>query len=181
MKLRKKFIIIGIMCIVVIAGTLGGFALVGAANDSANTTQTSTALTTLMDKVASIYQQNTGTAIDPAQLQKAFEAAGTAIRADKLDQYLQKLVTDGKITQTQADAWKAWWNSRPTTALSDEMKTWMQAQPDIPGLSGIMGGRGGCFGSGNGQTKVGPMMRDFGNSNTAAGSMMRGFARGSTY
>ena len=133
MKLRKKWLIIGILCVVVLAATIGGFTI-ASADDS--TTKTGTAVNTLMDKVAEIYLKNTGTAIDSAQLQKAFNEAGTAIAADRMDQMLQKLVDSAKITQVHADQWKAWWNSRPTQITSDAFKTWMQSRPEIPGLTG---------------------------------------------
>jgi|WetSurMetagenome_2_1015567.scaffolds.fasta_scaffold223704_2 hypothetical protein len=137
MRLGKKTIIIGVLCIVVLAATIGGFAMASADNSTtANTTKTATAVTTLMDKVAEMYQKDTGTAIDAQALQKAFEEAGAAIRANSIDQMLQKLVTDGKITQAQADQWKAWWDSRPSQTLTDEYKTWMENRPDISGLSG---------------------------------------------
>jgi hypothetical protein len=163
----KKFVIIGVMCVVILAATIGGFAVANAADDGAKKSET--ALTTMMDKVAEIYEKNTGTAIDAAQLQQAFEEAGAAVMSDRMEQYLQKLVDDGKITQEQADAWKAWWNSRPTTALTDEFKTWMESRPDMPESIGPNGfgkmmpfGRGGCFGADDNQTRVGPMMRGFG-------------------
>jgi hypothetical protein len=166
MKISKKFMIIGLMCVVVIGGTLGGFAIAGAADDAANTTRVETGLTTLIDKAAEIYQQNTGTAIDAAELQKAFEAAGAALMSDRMEQYLQKLVDDGKITQEQADAWKAWWASRPAVALTDEFQTWMESRPDVPGMFGagrmMPFGRGGCLGSANSDSiRIGPMMRGF--------------------
>jgi hypothetical protein len=132
MHLKKKFLIIGVLCVVVLAGVLGGFAIASANDgDAANTT--------LMDKVAEIYQQNTGTAIDAQALQKAFTEAGAALKTDAMNQFLQKLVDEGKITQEQADAWKAWVDARPANALTDEFKTWMESRPDISGL----------FGSGN--------------------------------
>jgi hypothetical protein len=134
MKIRKKVLVIGLVCAVVLGATIGGFAMANAADNSTNTT--ATAVTTLMDKVAEIYQKNTGTTIDAQQLQTAFEQAGAAIKADRLDQMLQKLVDSGKITQAQADQWKAWWTSRPTQALSDAYKTWLQSRPSIPGLPG---------------------------------------------
>jgi hypothetical protein len=133
MKLRKKGLIIGILCVVVLAAIIGGFAI---ANADDSSTKTETSVNTLMDKVAEIYQKNTGTAIDAQQLEKAFKEAGTSIAADRMDQMLQKLVDSGKITQAQADQWKAWWNSRPTQITSDAFKTWMQSRPNIPGLSG---------------------------------------------
>jgi len=129
MHLKKKFLITGVLCVVVLAGVLGGFAIASADDgDSARDT--------LMDKVAEIYQKNTGTAIDAQELQKAFTEAGGAVRLNMRDQMLQKLVDEGKITQEQADAWKSWLESRPDKALTDEFKTWMESRPEIP--SGIM-------------------------------------------
>ena len=136
MRLTKKWIIIGVVCLVVVVGViLGGVAIANAANNdnasSANATQAS-----LWDKVAQMYQQDTGTAIDPSALQKAYQEAGKALREDKIDQMLQNLVTQGKITQDQANTWKTWWDSRPTSALSDQFKTWLNSAPNIPGLPG---------------------------------------------
>jgi hypothetical protein len=158
MKLRKKWLIIGFLCVVVLAATIGGFTI-ASADDS--TAKTGTAVNTLMDKVAEIYQKNTGTAIDSAQLQKAFEEAGAALRTDRMDQMLQNLVDSGKITQAQADQWKAWWNSRPAQITSDEFKTWMQSHPEIPGLTG-----------GNGAGKIMPFggMRGFGGMGASRGN-----------
>ena len=168
MHISKKFLVIGIICVTVLAATIGGFAMANAADNGNSATGNTTRAAQLMDKVASIYQQNTGTAIDSQELQKAFNQAQTALSADRLESMLQKLVTDGKITQEQADQWKAWWDSRPSSITSDEFKTWMKARPDIPGMmgganlgKGMPFGRGGCFGDSNG------------NANGAAG-MMKG-------
>jgi hypothetical protein len=129
MHLKKKFLIIGVLCVVVLAGVLGGFAIANA--DDINTKQT-----TFMDKVAEIYQKDTGNALDAQALQKAFTEAGAALKTDAMNQFLQKLVDNGKITQEQADAWKAWMDARPANALTDEFKTWMESRPDIPGMFG---------------------------------------------
>jgi hypothetical protein len=129
MHLKKKFLIIGVLSVVVLAGVLGGFAIASA--DDTNNKQT-----TFMDKVAEIYQKDTGNALDAQALQKAFTEAGAALKTDAMNQFLQKLVDNGKITQEQADAWKAWLAARPANALTDEFKTWMESRPDIPGMFG---------------------------------------------
>jgi uncharacterized membrane protein len=118
----KKFIFIGVIVIaIVLTGTLGGVAIAQANDDSAN--QAQTAENTLMEKVAEIYQANTGTTIDVQQLKKAFEQAGQEIRSEARDNFLQKLVDEGKITQEQ----------------SDQFKAWLEAKPDIPSLLGQAG------------------------------------------
>ena len=111
----KKFILIGVLAVVVLAATLGGIAI-AQANDSNSTQTPANNQATLLDKVAAIYQQNTGTAIDATELQKAFTQAEKSLAADAQDAYLQKLVTDGKITQAEADQYKAWLASRPDVA-----------------------------------------------------------------
>jgi hypothetical protein len=167
MHISKKILIMGIICVTVLAATIGGFAIASAADNGVTGTPSTTAATQLLDKVAQIYQQNTGIAIDSQELQKAFQQAQTELNSTRLDTMLQKLVTDGKITQEQADQWKTWWNSRPSSITSDEFKTWMESRPDIPGMfgGGTFGkampfGRGGCIGSDNGAANSGVgMMR----------------------
>ena len=132
----KKFIITAIITVVALAAILGGYAVANA--DDQNTNPAPNAFSSLLDKVASIYQQNTGKAIDPQELSKAFTQAQQSLRTDALDKYLNDLVTKGKITQDQADQYKAW----------------MKANPDFPigpGFKGMPGGFsrfGGKFGGG---------------------------------
>ncbi len=138
----KKHIIIAVLTILVLGVTLGGVAIAQADNEENNVIQTAN-VSSFLDKVAEIYQQNTGVTIDPEELQKAFTEARQAIRDEALDNYLQKLVDDGTITQEQADQFKAWLDSRPALPI-DEFKTWWESRPDIPGLWG--NGNGGPFG-----------------------------------
>jgi hypothetical protein len=130
---NKKIILIEILTVVVLAATLGGIA-VAQANDD-NSTKALANSTNLWEKIAEIYQQNTGTAIDAQELQKAFDQAKTEIATDARDGFLQKLVDAGKITQEQADQFKAWLDSRPNF-LTDEFKQWMESRPNIPNLFG---------------------------------------------
>lgn len=139
----KKFIIIAVLTVLVLGGTLGGVAIAQADDQNTTTTPTATAnVTTFLEKVAEIYKNNTGVTIDPAQLQQAMTEARQAMCEEALDNYLNKLVADGKITQEQADQFRTWWDSRPSL---DEFQSWLQERPDIPGLFG--GGQGiGPFG-----------------------------------
>jgi hypothetical protein len=151
----KKFIIIAVLVVLVVGGTLGGVA-VAQANDSQdnNTTQTAN-VTSFLDKVAEMYQKNTGVAINAADLQQAIQDATQAMKDEALDNYLQKLIDEGKIDQGQADAYKAWLANRPSFP-TDEFKQWWDARPDIPGL----------FGQNNNGTGIAPF-----------GGMKRGFGR----
>jgi hypothetical protein len=156
----KKFIIVAVLVVLVAGGTLGGVAI-AQANDDDNATTTTANVTSFLDKVAEMYQRNTGVEINADDLQQAIKDATQALKDEALDNYLQKLINEGKIDQGQADQFKAWLAERPTFP-TDEFKQWWDARPDIPGL----------FSQGNGP-KVGPfggMQRGLGRF----GGMMRG-------
>jgi ABC-type sugar transport system substrate-binding protein len=148
----KKFIIVVVMAILVLGITLGGVVIAHADDENANTTTTDS-ITSFIEKVAEIYQANTGVAIDPQQLQQAITEARQAIRDEALDNYLQKLVNDGTITQDQADEFKAWLDAKPSL---DVFKTWLESHPDIPALFGQNDENGiGPFGHPRGMFKFG--------------------------
>jgi hypothetical protein len=151
----KKFILIALLVVLVVGGSLGGIAIAQADDQSSSANQTGKA--DLLDKVAEIYEKNTGVAIDPGELQKAFTEAGQALKDEALDNYLQKLVDEDKITQEQADQYKAWLNDRPALP-TDAFKQWMESRPDIPGLFGNSSGQGiRPFGGMRGPGKFGGM------------------------
>jgi hypothetical protein len=135
MWLKKKFVLIALLTLVVLGGTLGGIAIAQANDQGTSQTDNTSPLTTLLDKVATIYQQNTGVAINAQELAKALTQAQTEMRATALDKYLNNLVAQGKITQDQANQFKTWLNSKPDVPIG-------------PGLKGFhgMGRMGGMFG-----------------------------------
>jgi hypothetical protein len=98
----------------------------------------------LLDRVCQIYEENTGTAIDPQQVKAAFDQAMKEERDKALESRLQKLVSEGKITQEQADHYLAWWQARPDVTLPG------------PGDFGFGGGmeRGRGFGDKGGPCSV---------------------------
>ena len=99
---KKKFIIVGaVLAALVIFGTIGGIAL---ADDNAATT-------TVADKFAAKVATILG--IDEAKVQDAFAQAREELRSEALDDWLAQLVADGKVTQAQADAYKAWQGAKP--------------------------------------------------------------------
>jgi hypothetical protein len=102
-----------------------------------------------------MYKNDTGVIIDPQALQKAITEARKALCDEALTNYLQKLVSEGKITQEQADQFETWWDAKPTLPI-DEFQQWWNARPEIPGLFGGegMGPFGGMHG-GFGQFKMG--------------------------
>jgi hypothetical protein len=132
----KKVVLLAALAIAAITGSVvAGVSLAQSGNG--NDTQANTRYEELLNKVATIYQQNTGVTIDPQQLKTAFTQAQNQMQTEALQTWLQNLVTQGKITQAQADQYLQWWQSRPNTPLLE-----------LPREGGMMmGGRGhGCWG-----------------------------------
>ncbi|MBN1366461.1 MAG: hypothetical protein JW967_00850 [Dehalococcoidales bacterium] len=124
MSLKKK-IILGVVIALVTLATVGGIVV---ANTDTGTTTTAPVTTnpqdTLLEKVAA----KLGITVD--SLKTAFQEARSEIRQERLDTWLAQLVTDGKITQEQADAYKKWLNSRPSDQeYQDALQTWRDANP----------------------------------------------------
>ena len=86
--------------------------------------------------------------IDQAQLEAAFTQAQKEIRSDVEAERLAKQVAAGKLTQEQADQYKAWLDSRP----------------DVPAQLGPQGGQAGRGGMMRGgmMNRGGLMERSFG-------------------
>jgi hypothetical protein len=142
----KKFIIIAVLTVLVLGGTLGGVAIAQADDQNNDTTPTATTnVSSFLEKVAEIYQNNTGVAIDPEALQQAITEARQAIRDEALDNYLDKLVADGTITQEQADEFRAWLDAKPSLPIN-EFKEWWDSRPDMSSLFGQNNGNGSAFG-----------------------------------
>ena len=159
MRKSRKIILIAVSTVIVLAGILGGFAVAQA--DDTDTSQAQT----LLDKVAAIYQQNTGVTIDAAELQKAFDQARGELNDAAIDRYLDKLVEAEKITEQQAADLKAWLDSRPQLA-TDEFRQWLESRPDVDvpfGMGPGMHGFGGMHGSGGFGGLQGGMMRGWRN------------------
>ena len=136
---NKKVILLVALATALLIGSIAGvtFAQTGSGDDS----QAKTQYEAVLDKVSQIYQQNTGVAIDVQQLKDAFAQAQTEMQDEALQSWIENLVSEGKITQEQADQYLQWWQSRPDTLL-----------PNTPlleprGGAGMMGGRGhDCWG-----------------------------------
>jgi hypothetical protein len=137
----KKFIVIAVLAAVVLAGSIGGVALAQTGTDDDR--QPLAQHEALLAKVCAIYEENTGVAINSEELQKAFDQARSEVQDEALNSFLQGLVDEGKITQEEADQYKAWLESKPDVAF-----------PLAPGFSGPGMHRGfggfGCFPGGEG-------------------------------
>jgi hypothetical protein len=132
----KKFIIITAIVVLALAGTIGGVAL---AQGNGDDNQPGAQPAALLERVCEVYQENTGTSINADDLQAAFTQAQSEIREEALQNYLQGLVDEDKITQEQADELLDWWQSRPEDLP-------FALGPGSPGMGGMHRGFGGCFG-----------------------------------
>jgi hypothetical protein len=121
---RRKIAVIAVSVALLLVGITGGAVL--AQNNDSNT-QTPPQGEDLLAKVVTIYQQKTGVAIDEAQLQASFQQAEQEIQQAREQTMIQNLVTQGKLTQDQAD----------------QYLNWLKSKPEMPGF-----GRGFGFGGG---------------------------------
>ena len=133
----KKFIVVAVLAAVMLVGTISGVVV---AADNGDDSEPEARHEALLNRVCEIYQEKTGVTIDQEALKDAFAQAQSEMQTEALENYLQSLVEQDRITQAQADEYLDWW----------------QAKPDVSFGFGF-GGRGGFRGMG------GPRgMRSFG-------------------
>jgi len=141
----KRFIIIGLLATVLLVGGIGVVVL--AQTENGDDSQPKTLLARVAEKLG----------INQQELEDAFAEARSEMRDEALENRLQNLVEQGKITQEEADQYKAWLEARPDMepfrqqlrewrqarpGISPELEEWQETRPDIP-----LPGRFGCFGS----------------------------------
>ena len=110
---KKKFIVAVVLAGLLLAGSIGGVVL---AADNEDNSQPGAPFGTMLDKVCEIYENNTGDEIDPEALQAAFTQAQGEIRIEAMQDRLQYLVEQGKMTQEEADGMQEWLETRPDIA-----------------------------------------------------------------
>src|SRR5262245_31144976 len=136
MKNKKRFLyvtmLVGILATVVVAGTAFAQTATPSNGQPHNT---------IISRVATIL------GVDQAKVQSAFDQAQKEAHDEALNQRLSQLVQNGKLTQAQADQYKAWLAARPATAVSQEFQAWLNQRPNIPGV-GLPGLGGPGFGPG---------------------------------
>jgi hypothetical protein len=133
MKRTKKLIIITVITVLVLGGVLGGFAIANADEPTTTTNGPASAnITAFLDKVAGFYHDETGNTLDTQALLDSLNKAQQDIRSEALDNYLNKLVEQKKITSEQAQQYKDWLAKKPDVS--------------IPGLNQPVGPGGRFFG-----------------------------------
>jgi hypothetical protein len=122
----------------VVATIIGvGVLVSGVARAQENAPAGTSVASTFASRVATIL------GLDSTQVQNAMDQAGREMRDEALQKKLDALVAQGRLTQQQADAYKQWYQAKPS---------------DVPGL------RGHEFGSGFGGHGHGHGMRGRGES-----------------
>jgi uncharacterized membrane protein len=111
MRKRKLIVVAVVACVLLVGGIAGGAIL--AADDSPGESQIIPRPLALLERACAIYQEQTGVAIDQEQLKDALKQARQEMREEALENWLQKLVDNGRITQEEADQLLEWWQSRP--------------------------------------------------------------------
>jgi len=105
----KKFIIGLLATVVLVSASIGGVAL---AQDNEEDSQPEAHLEALWDKVAQILQDE-GINITSEQLKDAFSQAQGQMRTEAMENYLKKLVEEGRLSQEEADEYLKWWQAKP--------------------------------------------------------------------
>ena len=117
MRKREWFVPVMVVSVLLIGGIVGG--VVVAAEDSSNDTESKIAdrHQALLNRACAIYEEETGVAIDSGQLKDALDQARSELRDEALQNLLEKLVDEEKITQEEAEQYLEWWQSRPDIKL----------------------------------------------------------------
>ncbi len=152
MKKHKKIVFTTLVTVIVLAATLGIVAVAQADDEGTQTVREN-----MYERVAQVYEANTGNAIDAAALEKAFTQARQEITTEAKDRMQQKLIEEGKITQQQLDDLKAWLEAKPDMT-TDEFKQWLESKPE--GIPFGFGDRGPALK--RGFNRMGKMFRGWG-------------------
>lgn len=115
MKKRRWVIPVVVVSVLLIGGIVGGVVVAG--SDSSSNTEDQSQLAdryqALLGRVCAIYEEQTGVAIDPEQLKNAWQQARGEMVDAAVENWLQNLVENGKITEEEAQQYLGWWEARP--------------------------------------------------------------------
>ena len=104
--MTRRWIIVGTIIGVLVLGITGGAVLAQGGGTDGDAT-----LKGLPSRVAAIL------GLDEAQVQDAFKQAAREMQDERLQRKLDHLVELGKLTQEEADDYKAWYLARPEGPL----------------------------------------------------------------
>jgi hypothetical protein len=134
---RKKKVITGaVITAVVLAASIGGG--IALAADGEDESEAAAHASAVWDKMAEALQED-GIAVTADQLQSAYSEAREGMREGAFQNFLDEQVSEGIITQEQADDYREWIEARPD--IGEAYRDWMEAKPDM----GDEFGHGGFF------------------------------------
>lgn len=108
MSTKKKVVISFVSTLLVLVAIFATTLAVSA--DDGDITPTAT---TIMERVAELYKNNTGFTLDPGQLQAAFNEAHQEVREQNRNTMLERLIENGVITEEEATDLREWINEKP--------------------------------------------------------------------
>lgn len=111
----KKFIVLVTLAALILVGVISAGAVYAASNGEE--TQPEIHMEDFWDEISQSYYNQTGHTLDQEALLDAFADARNEIMNDRLQDHTQKLVTEGKITQEEADQYLSWWSDKPDVSL----------------------------------------------------------------
>ena len=141
---KKKFIIAAVLAAVLLAGSIGGVAL--AQTGEEEEVLPADRYQALLDRVAAIYQEKTGEALDQQALKDALTRAGGEMQSEALRSRLQQRVERGELTQEQADEVYGWWQAKPDVPNGSGFRGHCGGFPRMGGMGGFGGWNGGSAG-----------------------------------
>lgn len=110
----KKKVVISIASALLVLVAIFGTTLAVSADDDSITPATSS----IMERVAELYKNNTGITLDPNQLQAAFDEAHQEMREQSRNTMLERLIENGVITEEEANDLRNWLDEKPDIDFS---------------------------------------------------------------
>ncbi|MGD9143800.1 MAG: hypothetical protein PVG61_08135 [Dehalococcoidia bacterium] len=151
MKRGRKITLIVLLAVVAVIGTIGGVTL-AQSDDEGTTTTAETERFAYLERMAEIYQEKTGVALDVDALKESFCQAGEEMREQIRNQFRQRLIDEGVFTEEELTELEDWWAARPD--VTSEFPRFQQRPfQRLPRFGGGFGeGFGGwCFGDDSGE------------------------------
>jgi hypothetical protein len=112
MKRGKKMALVVLLVVIALVGTIGGVVMAQSGDDEPTTTP-ETERNAYLDRVAEIYQEKTGVALDVDALKDSFCQAGQEKMEQAREQFRQRLIDEGVFTEEELTDLEDWWAARP--------------------------------------------------------------------
>jgi len=115
MKKSKKITLIVLLAVVALMGTIGGVAMAQSGDEDVTATA-ETERFAYLERVAEIYQEKTGVALDVDALQDSLCQAGGEKKEQIRNQFRQRLINEGVFTEEELSEMEDWWEAKPDNA-----------------------------------------------------------------